>query len=75
FLDASGALQTLSRDFHFSVTGLLDADQKNLGSLLQFQPASKKGFAAMNQFLKNFQVTPPHYASLRSMDRGLNLRA
>lgn len=64
FMDEAGKLFNVSRDFTFNSL-YTSADLKNLGSLLQFSPASKKEFAAVNDILKKFQVYPPQYATHR----------
>lgn len=51
----------ISSSFDFSVGYDQPSDVKNLADLLQFRPASKKEFAAVNQFMKNFQFFPKGY--------------
>ncbi|WP_300684978.1 hypothetical protein [Acutalibacter sp. 1XD8-36] len=51
----------ISSSFDFSVGHDQPSDIKNLAELLQFRPSGRKELAAVNKFMKNFQVAPRWY--------------
>ena len=51
----------ISSSFDFSVGRDQPSDIKDLAELLQFRPAGRKELAAVNKFMKNFQVAPRWY--------------
>lgn len=51
----------ISNSFDFSIGHDQPSDVKNLGSLLQFRAGVKDEIAAVNSFLKGFQVAPSLY--------------
>lgn len=51
----------ISNSFDFSIGHDQPSDIKNLADLLQFRPASRKEFAAVNKFMKSFQIAPRWY--------------
>lgn len=51
----------ISDSFDFSIGHDQPSDIKNLAELLQFRPASRKEFAAVNKFMKSFQIAPRWY--------------
>lgn len=73
----------ISNSFDFSLANDSPSDVKNLADLLQFRPASKKDFDAVNKFLKNFQIAPKVYftekalreSKARAEQAGWNLQA
>ena len=51
----------ISSSFDFSVGHDQPSDIKNLAEVLQFRPSGRKELAAVNKFMKNFQVAPRWY--------------